>query len=1481
MSKKSTSAPAALSESYLRGANASQLLGRLLDVYSALEAAAQQENQPANPSGKANATEFSVLKAHKGVILELSKREYLTNPNTDTQVAVACCLSCVLGGGPLASRGAPNPIPKDMYSDSQCLDILKLFVATFEYLQTATGKQSYHSYIRQTLEKLSARHGIQSLLARLAPSNKAGEADECSESLFKVFLSLTAEDDAMISQMASVICDAIETHQSLTETQLQLILTALTSATTGTSNTTPRRLALVVLRYKEEVVASAVGGYIVHEVEAAVEEMVAAEVAAIDDASEEATASRKAAVKRVGSILETTIAVCKVGVSLASGIIPRLQLYLTHDNNDIRLIFTRTFARIFQSSAQIVQAFTPAYHAFLGRFTDARVPIRVEMLKYAKDALLASPFADNLWAILSPTLVNKLIDSEESVRRAAVGVVVDVALVAPRRVPNRLYENLASRCKDKTIKVRAYAIERLSELFLKTRLRWIPNAIFTSLLVPGADASLVEFALSEMLPKPVDSTSSTGVAANRKKQSTLAAAGKQKSAYKFDFEKDDNDNPEAHDKKEIIDQTFLGSFVQLCSCFDDSNWTLLLGLMHKKAQLRLTCLRLVEFRQALKAKVNVEANTDSAIRLINFLSLKTNSEQWGALFKESDESATRWLHQLCDRTCTDYYKQGEVQLDTKVKGRAHAEIYKFLSTNILKRLCLPFSEKDVTELVATIDEGRKRKDEPKDRLGAVRALEAISQMAPHLLVAAATPQLTKWITEDADQIRRGQNPELSKVTGTSLRILSDIATNGSSTEELPKEVQDRKKEIITTLGKLCVGSEDGFIAKKAALCLTALFKGQTNAFHQLMANVHDKLSVVAKQGESAIAPTVISMIRTFGVFAATCPDAIVISSDGIAESITSILLTTVRAHREEDDVDATVAARKNPNGHSLLTYPCLYAEVVDACAKALTRHVLSLPGHRAVGAVAQLFDTFLKAFKETQALPTGSAGACKRRLALHKQLLRLLIKGEAIFASASAASAVAPPTTRRGKNGAAVTTAVTSQSVAGNLELMRKELSVVAMISSEDNDEVRHAVQSKLKDHILKAIPIGQSDTRKVAMLCMTAIAEDSKSGYMALKGTLSEISDRLNLFKTQQKVTLADGGKAWRYFLEYAVPPLVTYMAHHPTYQIEKSDEEAPFKHFQRPWQLLFDELMKDSTESASALQEMFRKLRALDDAIPTPPEDIATRVICDLGCKVLLTILGEKSVASGAPYPGSLLIPWYFIKPLDATRYATDQVFLPSTVHVTARPLFGAPVGLLAGGGAGAGTKPSQSMVRSGISRSYGGANSVSVNRGQNGVHDDDNDNAELDEPTTRTPAMTPSKPNGKRGRDVDDVASPQPKATTSSNARGAVSNGTKKLTRTEATSPQKSPSKKASSTKSTDSEHLIPAVPANFSLSKKDAQTIYTSVHNMIAKIPRDKIASMKFGEIRVAVQEAMGRKWSDDEKEYTKQCVGVVQEQFAKA
>ncbi|CCD13400.1 unnamed protein product [Trypanosoma congolense IL3000] len=459
-----------------------------------------------------------------------------------------------------------------------------------------------------------------------------------------------------------------------------------------------------------------------------------------------------------------------------------------------------------------------------------------------------------------------------------------------------------------------------------------------------------------------------------------------------------------------------------------------------------------------------------------------------------------------------------------------------------------------------------------------------------------------------------------------------------------------KEGVVKMLSTLCVRrSVDlstnagigvmGKVYKGAVRCLIALMRMPELQDLNVLRELVKKLCEHVNKAKSEASCNLVCWLKALTALAKDRTTARM-ESTLLMKSVTAILITAQSNAEVADEAHMKTKASELP---SMTTA----GAVVDAAAKCLTAIAMSSPSEDMGKATDATLNTLLNTCDQVEKSDQHTVGACLRRCSIKQQLLRLVIR---------------PPPN------------------------IGSEVAVAVALSTETETVVRRVIQSKMTFNILNR----KCDVRYVAYLILTAVAEDSRSGYLHLRNLLFRTGTYLRTKQEAPGVTLSSP-TAWDCFIEYSIPFLVLFMAHHPYYDVEKTH----FTSFQRVWHLLFDELFRYGVHCASFVTEMLNRIKQTDD--PLNSESNAMRTMCDLGIRVMQECMGQRQISTDAlrRYPGAVSLPSFFVGS-SSTQEALDKVYLDPSVLISAKVPFRPPV--TPGGGTMPGGAPSAPNVAGG---------------------------------------------------------------------------------------------------------------------------------------------------------------------------------------
>ncbi|KEG13188.1 hypothetical protein DQ04_01161060 [Trypanosoma grayi] len=1008
-------------------------------------------------------------------------------------------------------------------------------------------------------------------------------------------------------------------------------------------------IAARVLLDQVEVIQPAIASYAAEMVEHGVGEVTATKIAGDDDSE-----ARRRGLREVGRVMECLVALVELHVDLVGQLVPILVPYLEHEHTDIRLILLRGFFMAFGAHETAVSAYRYAFAALVARFNDTKHMLRIEMVQLAAGIIRAAAqasisVAEERVRELLPHLQQRLVDPHALVRRAAVFAYGDIIAAEPSLVgSDRLERTLGLRVADKNLKVRQASVEQLCGMYQTLLYPWIPNVVMRCLNAEGGVA-LLESSFESMLPPPSKVMKPNTLLNNSGRSSLSGRRSERASMVLFDFEKE----------SATRERTYVDGFAKMCGHLTPGSFSRLLTFAAKKAQLRLAILRLFELRTEVRSKdlksPEGQEMINSIHRLLNFLQTMTHAErgEWDALFRAKDDKISKAFLNCCSDRQLRFATERE-SLIKVLKGRVDGPVLRFLQDSLLRQMMLPLETEHIDELLARLKDalggvcGDKHApidaEVQSDVEGMLRALLVFGRTAPSFLPRCATS-----LVDFLELLCHSSNASIplswvllllhciTEWAGYAGRAAAD---NNNGEDGSIAAIATRKKGLLTTLGKLCTCSHEslfrdatpvttGTVCKHAARSFMSLLSvtslREPKALSQLVYTLRSRL-----QSETTPAtPKAVGWLKALTALAKDSVAAPLVQDESLVSIAKEVLFAAVRDNEESQD-SARVKAKTTEPLHLSLA-----STIVEAAAKFVAAVALSYTTDRAVGAVSLALNTLLGAYKAVSERDAHTVGACHRRRAINQQLCKLVIK----------------PSSDIGK-----------------------ELAVAVILSAEDEAVVRRPLQQKMALHLTQH----PCDMRYAALLLLTVIGEETKNGYQHLRTLVQQVGDYLRSKQVASGATLSSPS-ALGCFLEYTIPFLVLFMAHHTFYS---SEQENHFVAYQRVWHLLFDELFRHGTQCASFVVELLSRIKQADDVLDG--DSHAARVVCDLGSRVMQECLGQRQISADAlkRYPGRVLLPNFFVASKSAAE-ALSTVYLDENVHIFTHVPFRPPTAVVSGVG------------------------------------------------------------------------------------------------------------------------------------------------------------------------------------------------------
>lgn len=1214
----------------------------------------------------------------KTFLEELLSPRYLNSSIAGVQQITGCLLSDLvrLHNSP-ADKMAETQLP---FRRTRADDVLTCLVAPFVEV-VRDGKPL------KTCENIIERASVSRVFVHIIPSCKL-PLDERLTYLFASVLhasgtpapgaSTSSTSSAITtttaSEMAKILNDVLLTTTAITREQLSPLLKVIVTASpallrcaaanrarggSGVETICPRAnkepssrqslgaiIAARVLLGQVDVIPPAISDFVTDMVKEGVSMLLSAKGTGNDkDASSQG-------LRDISRAMEFLVALTELHVDLVCQLVPSLEPYLQHLHDEVRLFLLRGFFTALGAHEAAIRVYRSTFNVLLERFEDTAHALRIEMLELSVEAVRSElarlGTTENL--LISGEIVQhveqRLVDVNAQVRRAAVIAYGRIVAAAPSLVKGeRLQETLAPLIADKNFRVRQVAVEHLCIIYRRESYPWIPEAVLECPSWEGG-VMLLETLFETMLPPPkvARETAPQGGAALTQSQ-LQGLQRKRRNIPIFDFEKETSHEP-----------TYANCLAVLCGDMSPECFDRLLVFAGKKARVRLSVLRLFQLREEgrnidLRSAEGQEV-ANKAHRILKFLVGISHSQhgEWNALFLAKDDRVSRAFINCCSEGVTRCATERE-RLIRGLEGRVDKHVLKFVQDSLSKQMMLPTEVEDVEELLARLGDicrlGRESKPpKPCASLqgkvnGLLRALLFCCRSTPAFLPACVGP-LVELLEKACAGVTACATPSNVLLTLFCItdwaRYVSQYGEKESKQAIFPgggdTATVVRNCGLVKTLCTLCerpggpllndvAPVMQGKVCKQAARCLIAIARIRGLEQFCKVGELANTLAHHIRHSAAEINNGAVCLLKALSVFIKDPCAQRSVKGGSLVPAVTNYLLVAARDKSSESETPHIKAKCLELPSMSLAS------AVVDAAAKCLSALSTYVPSE-GDGSIStnEVLDTLLSAYKLVGGFDSQSIRACLRRRSINQQLLKLIVH---------------PSST------------------------IERALAVAVVLSAESETAVRRAIQHKVLRHVTN----GRCDMRHVACLILTAISEETKSDYQQLRDVLCKVGNHLRSRQTQSGATLSSR-EALSCFLEYSIPFLVLFMAHHTFYE---SESDSHFIAYQRVWHLLFDELFRQSAQCASFVMELFSRIKQTDDKLDNHGSKKA-RLICDLGIRVMQECMGKKQINVEAlrRYPGSIQLPGFFVKS-EAGSEALNTVYLGSHVLIPSHVPFRVP--------------------------------------------------------------------------------------------------------------------------------------------------------------------------------------------------------------
>nr|XP_043623301.1 sister chromatid cohesion protein PDS5 homolog B-like isoform X2 [Erigeron canadensis] len=364
-----------------------------------------------------------LLDSMQPLLIAIVKPQLLKHQDDQVKLLVATCTCEIL------RITAPDP----PYDDDVLKDIFHLFVSTFSGLKHT--KDPSFGRIVNILETVAKYRSFVVMLDL--------ECDELVNQMFKTFFTVASDEHPIIvtASMETIMAVLLEESEDI---GMDLLLIPLSMLGHDKKDVTPhaRTLAMNVI--------GQCAGKLEHGIKQIILSSVLGDKRALNPQ-----------IDYHGVIYD----IYRCAPQVLFQIVPYLSKDLLTDEIDLRLERVRLVGNLFALKGTTVpETFHPLFLEFLKRLNDKAVEVRKSVLEHVKLCLLSDTFRSEAPKIVD-ALRDRLLDDDESIRKQVVAVISDVASQDLSSVSADTIKHVAERLEDKSILIRKYTMERLSDIY--------------------------------------------------------------------------------------------------------------------------------------------------------------------------------------------------------------------------------------------------------------------------------------------------------------------------------------------------------------------------------------------------------------------------------------------------------------------------------------------------------------------------------------------------------------------------------------------------------------------------------------------------------------------------------------------------------------------------------------------------------------------------------------------------------------------------------------------------------------------------------------------------------------------------------------------------------------------------------------------------------------------------------------------------------
>ncbi|QCD77306.1 sister chromatid cohesion protein PDS5 homolog A-A-like [Vigna unguiculata] len=644
----------------------------------------------------------SALESMKPFFNAIVKPELLKHEDSDVKLLVAICV-CEI---------TRITAPEAPYSDDVLKDIFQLIVGTFSGLSDTSGP----SFDRRVaiLETLAKYRSCVVMLDL--------ECDDLVNEMFSTFFAVARDDhpENVLSSMQTIMAVLLEESEDVHPDILSILLSTLGRDKRDVSGAA-RKLSMNIIQQCMEKLEPSIQQFL---------------LSFISEDSQEMNSQVQ--------YHEVIYDLYCWAPQILYEVFPYVTRELMTDKLETRLKAVNLVGDIIAlPGSSIAEALQTTFSEFLKRLTDRDFVVRMSVLEHVKSCLLSNPLRAEAPQIIS-ALSDRLLDSDDEFRKQVVGVICDVACHTLNAVPHETVKLVAERLCDKSLLVKKYTMERLTEIYRvfcenssntanPSEYDWIPGKIIRCFYDKDFRWDIIESILCESL-------------------------------FPSDFSIND------------IVKHWVGIF----SRFDKVEAKALEKILEQKQRLQEEMRKYLALRQTNQGKdiPEVQKKIVFCFRVMSrsFADPTKAEESFQILDQLQDPNLWKILTDLVDPNTSFHQTREYRDHFLKILGENH-ELYEFLNTLYIKCSYLLFNKEHVKAVLSEIITNKSSENDQHVQY-CMNILVIISRFCPYLF-SGTEVELVNLLKDNSDMIKEGVLNVLAKAGGT---IREQLAVTSSSVD---------------------------------------------------------------------------------------------------------------------------------------------------------------------------------------------------------------------------------------------------------------------------------------------------------------------------------------------------------------------------------------------------------------------------------------------------------------------------------------------------------------------------------------------------------------------------------------------------------------------------------------------------------------------------------------------------------------------------